>query len=138
MAYRGGALELHYLAGCTPMTASIPDPQPQPPLSLGEHRGFVKPLSGLTRSSQERKSLLLGLAVHYLDASDLPHRLSGCGLPLRGLGDGHCAERSREYFGPGRLFAFEGSVLWGALETSAFYSFSRHFGVSLSGQAGGT
>lgn len=46
MAYRGGALELHYLAGCTPMTASIPDPQPQPPLSLGEHRGFVKPLSG--------------------------------------------------------------------------------------------
>lgn len=29
----------------------------------------------------------------------------------------------------GRLFAFEGSVLWGALETSAFYSFSRHFGV---------
>ena len=26
------------------------------------------------------------------------------GLPLRGLRDGHCAEGSREYFGPGRLF----------------------------------
>lgn len=38
----------------------------------------------------------------------------------------------------GSLFAFEGSVLWGALEASAFHSFSGQFGVSLSDQTGGT
>lgn len=45
-----------------------------------------------------------GLAVYYLDAPDIPYRLSRCGLPLWGLRDGHCAERSREYFGSERLF----------------------------------
>lgn len=33
----------------------------------------------------------------------------------------------------GSLFAFEGSVLWGALEASAFHPFSRQFGVRLEG-----
>lgn len=79
-----------------------------------------------------------GLAVHHLDASDIPHRLSRGGVPLRRLRDRHRAKGSGENFGPdGLLVCLGGSILWGTLDTVAFLSSGRRFGVRLSDQTRG-